>query len=168
MAQTDDFDCPPGFGRMIDVSDLAHPRIISSLRIPAIDDDFDAGTGKFDCQEGLQSVHLPWFDHRSPSLMYVSWYDQGPRVWNISNPFLPRELGYYVSPRYAPPDGSLSPGLPPFFAGHYRSTREVYGDRQTTLIYVTDGNGGGLTVLRWTGPVPPQPPMPATIRWTYG
>lgn len=150
-ALTDEiFDCPPGFGRMVDLSDLAHPQILSSFRIPAIDDNFNYRTGKFACQPGQQSVHMIWYDERSPSLMYVSWYDQGARVWNIENPFQPKEIGYYISPQYAAPDRAAD-----------RQTREVYQDSKTGLIYVTDGNGGGLTVLRWTGPIPLHPPLPA-------
>jgi len=38
--------------------------------------------------------------------------------------------------------------------------REAYTDPATNLIYVTDGNGGGVTVLRYTGPIPNQPPIP--------
>src|SRR5262249_56705498 len=85
---------------------------------------------------------------RSPSLFYQAWYDQGVRVWDISNPFLPREVGYYLSPRYEP-QGIVG-----------RHTREAFQDPRTGLIYVTDGNGGGLTVLRWTGPIPANPPPP--------
>jgi len=58
---------------------------------------------------------------------------------------VPREAGYYLSPKYA------APGAPPD-----RQIRETYQDRDTGLIYMTDGNGGGLTVLRWTGPIPPE------------
>ncbi len=39
-------------------------------------------------------------------------------------------------------------------------TREAYVDPVTNLIYVTDGNGGGVTVLRSTGPIPQRPPIP--------
>jgi hypothetical protein len=150
---------PPGFGRMIDISALDNPQIISSFRIPAISDNYDFDSGQFRCEEGLQSVHLPWFDSRSPSLVYVTWYDQGVRALDISNPFLPREVGYYISPKYAAPDWTDPPA--PFFAGAYRSSREVYQDPDTGLIYLTDGNGGGLTVLKWTGPIPEHPPIPA-------
>ncbi|MGE5141450.1 MAG: LVIVD repeat-containing protein, partial [Rudaea sp.] len=149
VVQTDEiFDCPPGFGRIIDISDLSNPQVISSYRLPHVDDNFDFDTGKFVCPPGQQSIHLPWFDYRSPSLFYQAWYDQGLRVWDISNPFLPREVGYYLSPRYAAP-GRVD-----------RHTREAYQDPDTGLIYLTDGNGGGLTVLRWTGPIPPKPPLP--------
>lgn len=166
------FDCPPGIGRIVDVSDLKNPevvaglrnanlQIISSYRIPHVSDVYDFDKGKFEClrspgdegldaehQGGQQSIHYPWFDHRSPSLFYQTWYDQGLRAWDISNPFLPREVGYYLPPKYAS------------FGYVDRQTREVFQDPDTDLIYVTDGNGGGLTVLEWTGPIPKHPPIP--------
>ncbi len=150
VVHTDEiFDCPPGFGRIIDISTLTNPQVIATYRLPHVDDNFDPKAGKFVCPLGQQSIHLPWFDFRSPSLLYQAWYDQGIRVWDISNPFLPREVGYYLSPKYA------VPGRPAD-----RHTREVYQDPDTGLIYMTDGNGGGLTVLRWTGPIPKTFPMP--------
>lgn len=149
VVQTDEiFDCPPGFGRIIDISSLGYPQIISNFRLPHIDDNYDFATGKFVCADGQQSIHQPWFDYRSPSLFYQAWYDQGVRAWDISNPFLPREVGYFLSPRYEPP-GVVG-----------RQTRETYQDPDTGLIYASDGNGGGLTVLRWTGPIPAHPPIP--------
>ncbi len=160
VAHTDEiFTCPPGFGRIIDVSDLQNPQVVagerpanlqvlSSYRLPHVDDAFDSDSGQFVCLAGQQSIHLPWFDFRSPSLFYQAWYDQGLRAWDISNPFLPREVGYYLSPKYASP-GRVD-----------RHIREAFQDPDTGLIYMTDGNGGGLTVLRWTGPIPPKPPIP--------
>ena len=149
IVQTDEiFNCPPGFGRIIDISTLANPMVISNYRLPFIDDNFDFGTGQFVCRAGQESIHLPWLDFRSPSLLYQAWYDQGVRVWDLSNPFLPREIGYYLSPPYG---GGGNVG---------RHTREVFQDRDTGLVYTTDGNGGGLTVLRWTGPIPEHPPIP--------
>jgi len=160
VVHTDEiFDCPPGFGRVADVSDLLNPEVvtgqrsanlqfISSYRMPHVSDVYDFESGQFVCPPGQQSIHQPWFDSRSPSLFYQAWYDQGLRAWDISNPYLPRELGYYVSPKYAAP-GRVD-----------RHTRESYQDPATGLIYMTDGNGGGLTVLRWTGPIPPKPPIP--------
>jgi hypothetical protein len=150
LVHTDEiFDCPPSFGRIIDISALSNPQVIASYRIPHVDDTFDFETGQFVCPAGQQSIHHPWFDFRSPSLFYQAWYDQGLRAWDISNPFLPREVGYYLSPKYA------VPGRPAD-----RHIREAFQDADTGLIYMTDGNGGGLTVLRWTGPIPPRPPIP--------
>ena len=41
-----------------------------------------------------------------------------------------------------------------------RHTREIFQDPDTGLLYLTDGNGGGLMVLRYTGPIPDKPPIP--------
>lgn len=142
------FDCPPGFGRIFDVSDLANPQVLTSYRIPHVTDVYDFDAQEFICPQGQQSIHTPWFDHQSPSLFYQAWYDQGVRAWDISNPFLPKEVGHYLSPRYEPVGRSG------------RQTREVFQDPDTGLLYMTDGNGGGITVLRWTGPIPENPPMP--------
>ena len=141
--------CPPGYGRIVDVSDLSNPQVIAALRIPHVTDHFDAATGKFACPSNGGYIHHPWFDARSPGLLYTAWIEQGLRVWDISNPFLPTEVGYYLSPRY--------PGRFP-----NRQVREAYQDRDTALIYMTDANGAGVTVLRWVGPIP-KPPAPAAV-----
>jgi len=170
VVHTDEiFSCPAGFGRIIDVSDLQNPQvtagerapnlqILTSYRLPHITDVFDFNTGQFVCEPGSHSIHLPWFDFRSPSLFYQAWYQHGLRTWDISNPFLPREVGYYLSPPYVCGEFTTDcgGGDPPVL----RHTREAYQDPATGLIYMTDGSGGGLTVLRWTGAVPPRPPIP--------
>ena len=142
--------CPPGFGRIVNIADLSNPQVMSTLRIPHVTDNFNPRTGKFDCPSNGEYIHHPWFDSRSPSLLYTAWIDQGLRAWDISNPFLPREVGYYLSPRY--------PGRFP-----NRQVREVYQDRATGLLFMADANGGGITVLRWTGPIPPHPPVPGSV-----
>ncbi len=160
VVHTDEiFTCPPGSGRIIDVSDVENPevldgdreanlQVISTFRIPHVSDVIDHDTGEFVCLPGQQSSHLPWFDQRSPSLFYNAWYDQGVRAWDISNPFMPREVGYYLSPKYAS------------FGRVDRHTRTVFQDPGTDLLYVTDGSGGGLTVLDWKGDIPENPPIP--------
>ena len=80
-----------------------------------------------------------------------------PARFNISNPFVPTEVGHYLSPPYSAPGGyEIAPGLKAEERTG-RQTREVAQDPDTGLIYVTDGNGGGLTVLRYTGALPPSP-----------
>jgi hypothetical protein len=142
------FSCPPGFGRLVDISTLANPLFISTYRLPHIDDNYNRETGRFECPDGQQSIHHVALDYRSTGLIHQSWYDQGLRAWDLSNSYLPREIGYYVSPKYAAP-GRVD-----------RHTREIWQDPDTHLIYMSDGNGGGITVLRWTGPLPPAP-LPA-------
>jgi hypothetical protein len=141
--------CPPGFGRILDISDPAHMTLLSTYHVAGVDDQFDWSTKTFTCLGGTQSTHLPYFDPRGHgSLFYQAWYAQGLRVMDISNPYSPKEVGYYISPN------TDSPSNP------FRTTREVYVDPASDLLYVTDGNGGGMTVLRYTGPMPDHPPLP--------
>ena len=143
------FSCPPGFVRILDITDPKAIQVLSTIHIAGVDDRYDAATGTFVCPPGQQSSHLPYFEPRGHgSLFYQAWYDQGLRAFDISNPFSPKEVGYFISP-----DTSI-----PTQVG--RHTREAYVDPATNLIYVTDGNGGGLTVLRYTGPMPQHPPIP--------
>jgi hypothetical protein len=147
------FSCPPGFGQVVDISDPKAMMVLSTYQIDGITDQYDHATGKFICKPGQQSAHLPWFDPRGHgALLYQAWYDQGLRAIDISNPFKPKEVGYYISPDFSIPQQ----------VG--RHTREAYLDPATNLIYVTDGNGGGITVLRYTGPIPSQPPIPGASR----
>ncbi len=154
MVLTDEhFSCPPGFGQILDISNPKNMMVLSTYQIDGITDQYDFDAGKFICKEGQQSTHLPWFDPRSHgALVYQAWYDQGLRVMDISNPFKPKEVGYYISPDFSIPQQ----------VG--RHTREAFTDPATNLIYVTDGNGGGVTVLRYTGPIPSRPPIPGATR----
>ena len=151
LALTDEiFECPPGFGRILDIAAPSNPVVVGTYWIQGMHDAYDTVTGRFSCLRGHQSIHQPNFDRRSPgSLFYPVWYDQGVRARDLSNPYQPKEVGYYFSPDY-----SMLPNDPG------RHTREVFVDPDTSLLYVTDGNDGGLTVLRYTGPIPADPPIP--------
>jgi hypothetical protein len=167
VVHTDEiFDCPPGFGRILDVSDMKNPEVVkgerpanvvllSTFRLDYVSDSFDHQRRAFVCDSdgpGGRSgttTHLPWFDQRSPSLVYLTWYDEGVRVMDISNPFAPVFIGHYLSPRTGVPGQRND-----------RHTREIFQDPDTGLLYLTDGNGAGLMVLRYTGPIPEKPPIP--------
>ena len=143
------FSCPPGFVRIMDITNPRAMAVLSTIHIAGVDDNYDAAAGKFVCPPGQQSSHLPFFEPRGHgALLYQAWYDQGLRAFDISNPFAPKEVGYFISPDTSVP------------AQVGRHTREAFVDPATSLIYVTDGNGGGLTVLRYTGPMPQRPPIP--------
>jgi hypothetical protein len=168
IVQTDEIpDCPPGFGRIFDVSDLRNPEVtggvrpaniqpISTFRLPVRGDRFEVLQQEFFCTGGgntggkfYTSAHVPLMDWRASSLLYVTWFDEGVRAIDISNPFAPRFVGYFLSPRFEAPGRSD------------RQPRDITQDGKTDLIYVTDGNGGGLFVLRYTGSIPEGPPIPA-------
>jgi hypothetical protein len=143
------FSCPPGFGQVLDITNPKAMMVLATYQVAGASDQYDHASGKFVCKPGQQSAHLPWFDPRGQgALFYQAWYDQGLRAMDISNPFKPKEVGYFFSPDFSIPQQ----------VG--RHTREAYLDSATHLIYVTDGNGGGVTVLRYTGSIPKRAPMP--------
>jgi hypothetical protein len=167
IVHTDEiFDCPPGFGRILDISDVKNPEVVkgerpanvvllSTFRFDYVSDAFDAQKGEFVCDKaGIggrsgTSTHLPVIDQRSPSMVYITWYDEGVRVMDISNPFAPTFIAHFLPPRTGAPNGRTD-----------RQTREIFQDPDTGLLYLTDGNGSGLMVLRYTGPIPQRLPIP--------
>ena len=170
VVHTDEiFDCPPGFGRILDVSDLKNPDVVrgdrpanvvmlSTFRFDFVSDKFNRDKNTFECEGGPgsrvgTSTHLPVIDQRSPSLVYINWYDEGLHVMDISNPFAPVFVGHFLSPRFPPPGNGQD-------LHKVRHTREIFQDPDTGLLYLTDGNGGGLMVLRYTGPIPQRLPVP--------
>ena len=153
------FACPAGLDRIVDVTDPAHMTVLSTIRIPEVDDKYDAASGKFVCPPGQQSAHQPYFPpYGNGSLVFQAWYGQGMRAWDISNPYQPKEVGRFISPQYL---RAPTPNTSPYSDSALdRHTREVFVDPDTNLVYVTDGNGGGLTVLKYTGPIPERAPIP--------
>ncbi len=174
VVHTDEiFNCPPGFGRILDVSDLKAPEVVkgerpanvvllSTFRLDFVTDQFEPSKPAFVCPDNLgsragASTHLPVIDRRSPSLVYINWYDEGLHVLDISNPFAPVFVAHFLSPVFpAPVKGATGP----VNIHTVRHTREIFQDPDTDLLYLTDGNGGGLMVLRYTGPIPTRLPIP--------
>jgi hypothetical protein len=81
-------------------------QIVSTIRAPHVQDAYDRKAGRFACPRPISgpfggrssSIHLPLIDARTPGLLYVTWYDEGLRAFDISNPFVPTEVGHYLSP----------------------------------------------------------------------
>ena len=122
----------------------------------------EPGKPAFVCPDNLGSraggsTHLPVIDRRSPSLVYINWYDEGLHVLDISNPFAPVFIAHYLSPEFPAP---VKTATGPVNIHTVRHTREIFQDPDTDLLYLTDGNGGGLMVLRYTGPIPTRLPIP--------
>ncbi len=77
--------------------------------------------------------------------VYASWYTDGVRVIDTSNPSAPREVAYFVPPATTNP-------VKPSQRGTLTNTTQVWGvvvDEATGLIYASDMNSG-LWILRRT------------------
>jgi len=116
--------------RVVDIADERKPRVVSEFPVP--EGDFCSRGGRF----GPHNLH----EMRPGSLVdantvYVTWFNAGLRVVDISDASKPREIAYYVP---EPPPG--------------RSSIQFNDVLVTTdgLVYATDRFTGGLYILERT------------------
>ena len=116
--------------RLIDISDPANLRILSTLPVP--EGDFCARGGRF----GPHNVSEP-----KPGALvdgntvYMTYFNAGLRVFDVTDAAAPREVAYYV------------PGAP---AGQESTQLNDIMVAEDGLIYVTDRFNGGLLILERT------------------
>ncbi|MBS3941325.1 MAG: hypothetical protein KG028_10240 [Actinobacteria bacterium] len=139
---------PYNFAGLVDVSDEADPRLLSLLPVPvpppgAGFSNFQRRGGRF----GPHNQHHPQNGDphllQSEELLYLTWFNAGLRVYDIRDPYLPREVGWFL-----PDDPVERRGLLPRSALVTQS-EDVLVDARG-FAYLTDKNHG-LHVVRFTG-----------------
>lgn len=141
-------DEPYNFAGIVDISNERSPRLISLLPPPtpapeAPYPNFNRRGGRF----GPHNQHHghPEMPHlfQSDRIVYLTWFNAGLRVYDISDPYLPREIGWFL-----PHDPADRRGLLPHTALVTQS-EDVLVDARG-YAYLTDKNHG-LHVVRFTG-----------------
>jgi hypothetical protein len=121
--------------RVYDYANPQAPRQIGEYRTPRSSGTADQGAGDF-------TIHNNFI---VGTTVYVSWYTDGVRVVDASNPTAPREVAHFVPPASENP-------VKPSQRGTLSNTTQVWGvvvDEATGLIYASDMNSG-LWILRRT------------------
>lgn len=134
---------------MIDVSDPADPTLVAEFPYPEVPEDFpypnynDCGIG---CQGpfGPHNVHEPmgkaWLED-DPNLVYCCYFHAGLRIYDVSDPYVPKEIAYFIPPN--PVKQLFGPKLPgPFIA----TTEDVVVDDRG-YIYI-DTFHDGMYILK--------------------
>jgi hypothetical protein len=126
-----------GFGylRIFDYSNLAAPEQIGMFKTVNSSGTTDPGAGDY-------TIHNPMLMGTD---VYISWYTDGVRVVDASDPRAPREVAYFVPPAGQNP-------VKPSQRGTLSNTTQVWGvyvDHHTGLVYASDMNTG-LWILRRT------------------
>lgn len=93
-----------GAGRIIDIGDEANPRVISNLRLEVHQpENFaaeagDPGTGALNYVQGYAGHYCNVPQRTDPGVVACSMIISGLRVFDIRNPFKPREIAYFNAP----------------------------------------------------------------------
>ena len=85
---------PWGWGRILDVTDEKYPLQISTITIEAAEERFADQTNPDKAYYGAHYLGVD--DRKNASLAFFSWYSSGLRAWDIRDPYLPKEIGYYI------------------------------------------------------------------------
>jgi len=125
-----------GYMRVYDYSRPSAPKQIGFYKTPNSTDTTDLAAGDF-------VIHNNFL---VGTTSYTSWYTDGVRVIDLSNPKAPKEVAYFVPPATTNP-------VKPSQRGVLSNTTQVWGvvvDEQSGLVYASDMNSG-LWILKRTG-----------------
>jgi hypothetical protein len=85
---------PWGWARIIDVTDEKYPLQISTITLDASKAENADKTNPDKAYYGAHYLGVD--DYHNASLAFFSWYSSGLRAWDIRDPYLPKEIGYYI------------------------------------------------------------------------
>jgi hypothetical protein len=149
----DEPDGPQGCSRalvlsmMVDIKDPAKPKLVSVLPQPvppkdAPYTDFCNKGGRFGPHNTNLEYHLPDVEKQG-DLIYLTYFNAGLRIFDVKNPRLPKEVGWFIPPAPAKRHGPLP------YDKLVSQTEDVLVDTRGN-IYITDKNWG-IFILRYTG-----------------
>jgi len=131
---------------MVDNADPTNPYLISVFPVPAPPDDYPWDNfcdrpGRFGPHNVSNEIHNP--DVAEPGdLIHLAYFNAGVRVYDISDPYLPAEVGWFLPGDPAEPKRSQSGMMPISF------TQEVLTDARGNVFAV---DSAGVYVLRNSG-----------------
>jgi hypothetical protein len=139
-------DCnePLGYAGIVDIKDEKNPRLISLFPLPQPPEgapyrNFCQKGGRFGPHNQHQWQYQDILLH-DENLVFLTYFNAGLRVFDISDERLPREIAYFI-----PPDPSERIGLLPE-SKLVAQTEDVLVDARG-YIYITDKNHG-IYILR--------------------
>jgi hypothetical protein len=132
--------CPWTTGQILDIYDEKQPQVIAYYMVPENlpENCFVGGPGDPALQREFSTHQLLVF----PNLFFNTWYSGGFRAWDISNPWLPMEVGVFV------------PKPEAHVVERFRDSPDVwmwpFPILHNGLLYTMDENSG-LYILRYRG-----------------
>lgn len=129
----------PAFAAIVDNTDPTKPRLLSYYPrpVPAPDSglvSFCDKEGRFGPHNVVTELHQEGVAQTAP-LVFMTYFNAGLRVFDVSRPAMPREVGWFL-PKIGP------------WKDKKRGPEDVIADTRG-YVYVSDGNDGGIWVLRY-------------------
>ncbi len=142
----EDSNEPLNFAGIVDISDEDNPRLMSIFPVPEPPTgvsypNFHKRGGRFGPHNQHHFQHQPHLLNRS-DLVYLTYFNAGLRVFDIRDPYVPRELGYFLPVDPQERRGRLPKTL-------VTQSEDVLVDSRQ-YAYVTDKNHG-LYIVRYSG-----------------
>ncbi|MFI5087749.1 MAG: hypothetical protein ACHP7I_05090, partial [Terriglobales bacterium] len=147
----------PHFGYLVDATRAAgaggasagenHPMVISTMQVhdDSARPDFCTRGTRFGTHSTNESFYAPYYG----KLLFIAYFDGGLRVFDIRNPYRPKNVAYFipnVTANTIPTTVTIN-GVPQSFLDVSTDNAEV-DDRG--LIYIVDRVGGGADILKLT------------------
>lgn len=146
-----------GAARIIDIADEAHPRVVSNLRLqvdqPAEHHAADGDPGTLDPAQSYAAHYCNIPREVDPEIVACSFITSGLRVFNISDPLHPREIGYFVAPPSSQPENGYN-------GSNFAMSKPAFAPERREVWY-SDG-GSGFYDLRLDKSVWPDPTSVST------
>jgi LPXTG-motif cell wall-anchored protein len=126
-----------GAARIIDIADPAHPALISNIRLGVDNQPLrtstqnDPGVSSF--LQGYAAHYCAVPQEDDPGIVACSFIQSGLRVFDIRDPFHPKEIAYFNAPVHPSAEGGAG--------SNYAMSAPAF-DSQTGQIWYTDGNDG--------------------------
>ncbi len=138
---------------LIDIKDPTKPKLISTLPIPippkdASYPDFCDKGGRFGPHNTNILQHNPDVEKQG-DLIYLTYFNAGLRIFDIKDPRLPKEVGWFIPPT------PTKRRMPAPYDKLESQTEDVLVDTRGN-IYITNKQWG-LFCVRYTGPGEPAP-----------
>jgi hypothetical protein len=158
--------CPGGNARIVDVTDPRHPVQVAELPLQ-VNQLANCAFYRTDTTDGLllyMSHYISVDDPQNASLVFITWYSSGLRVFDIRDPRHPREVAYLNPP--VGPDAGVAHDSATTYVRYFPKTGQVWfgtGVRGFVVAELAPALRPGKGAKRWSVPAGLRVPNPRAL-----